>query len=138
MDNKHPRQKNQKQRTKGLSILSLGISGGKPDTAPDLEQKEYLRSCHFLLFCVFSGGCYTANTPLHLEKIPSKASTELFILQLLHLQTEGLEKLKRPTSPVLSQERFGNNHLLPGDQPVNFFLYCSLPIERTTLPIESS
>jgi len=93
-----------------------------------------LRSCHFLLFflllCLL-WGCYVANTPLHLEKIPSKASAELFNLQLLHLQTEGLENLKGPTSPVLSQQRFGNNHLLPGDQPVNLFLDCSLTIESS-------
>ena len=57
-----------------------------------------LRSCHFLLFflllCLL-WGCYVANTPLHLEKIPSKASTELFILQLLHLQTEGPWKAEK-------------------------------------------
>ena len=134
MDNKHPRQKNQKQRTKGLSILSLGISGGKPDTAPDLEQKEYLRSCHFLLFflllCLL-WGCHVANTPLHLEKIPSKASAQLFNCNYFTYRQKDLEKLKRPTSPVLSQERFGNNHLLPGDQPVNLFLDCSLTIESS-------
>ena len=33
-------------------------------------------------------GCYIAKTPLHLEKIPSKASAQLFILQPPHLQTE--------------------------------------------------
>ena len=39
---------------------------------------------------------------------------------------KNLEKLKKPTSPVLSQERFRNNYFLPGDQPLNLFLDCSL------------
>ena len=58
-DNKHSRQKTYKQRTKGLQILSPGMSGGKADTAPHPGQDNYLRSCHFLLFflllCVFCG-----------------------------------------------------------------------------------
>ena len=94
----------------------------------------YLRSCHFLLFflllCLL-WGCYVANTPLHLEKIPSKASAQLFNLHHFTYRQKALEKLKRPTSPVLSQERFRNNHFLPGDQPVDLFLDCSLPTESS-------
>ena len=44
-----------------------------------------------------------------------------------------LEKLKRPTSPVLSQERFRNNDFLPGDQPFNLFLDFSPQRELLTL-----
>ena len=58
-DYKHSRQKTEKQRTKGLQILSPGMSGGKADTAPQPGQDNYLRSGHFLLFflllCVFCG-----------------------------------------------------------------------------------
>jgi len=34
-------------------------------------------------------GCYAANAHLSFEKIPLRASTQLFNLQPLHLQTEG-------------------------------------------------
>ena len=39
-------------------------------------------------------GRYAANSHLHIEKIPSKASTQLFNLQRMHLQTEDVEKLE--------------------------------------------
>lgn len=92
----------------------------------------YLRSCSFLLFflllCLL-WGCYVANTPLHLGKIPSKA--QVFNLQPQQLQRT-LKSWKRPTSPVLSQERFRNNLFLLGDQTVNLFLDCS---QRTPNPL---
>ena len=79
-------------------------------------------------------GCYAANAHLSFEKIPLRASTQLFNLQPLHLQTEGPWKAeKTDLSCPLSQERFRSNHVLLGDQPVNLFLDCSFIRELLNL-----
>ena len=68
----------------------------------DNSLQVFCVSAHFLskrhwqlCFILFFQGCYTANTSLYIEKLPSKASAQLFNLQLLHLQTEGPWKAEK-------------------------------------------